>query len=303
MITILTRPPTLSILTAKEIGAEILGRKRGPRAVLDSLKRGLTNIDEPYAINSLRVTPITHVVSGAATLKYAIKKKQEGKIQQLIAGPVISVLPTDHDSIILSPEIDLILFPSKWTKDFFVSQAPILADKIKIWPAGTTVSEDVSSRSHKRVLFFIKNPDDIAEKRTAKVFTEAGYQVVRMVYGKFSQKEYFTNLLTCSAMVYMSFSESQGLALQEAWMRDVPTFVYNRGFWQAGTDTWKDSRISAPYLDARAGTFFSPDGNIEMEARSFIENIASFSPRVRALELSDEACAKKYIDIINAHEA
>jgi hypothetical protein len=49
--------------------------------------------------------------------------------------------------------------------------------------------------------------------------------------------------------IYLQTTETQGMALQEARMMNVPTFVWNRGYFKNKYLFWADSKISAPYLD------------------------------------------------------
>lgn len=302
MISLYTRPPQLTKTTIKELAAEIIGKKRGPRAVLESLTRGLQALAFPHVVNPLTPTAYTHVLSGVQTLKYAIKKKRQGKIEHLIAGPAIGIAPDTDARILLSPEIDLILLPSQWVKDFYISCAPSLEEKIRVWPAGVQVPKQYSHRTHKRVLVYVKNEDTKALEKIKESCTLHGYAVTILTYGSFKQETYFSHLYTSDFMIYMSNSESQGIALQEAWVRNVPTLVYSRGYWEYGTYRWNDTRIGAPYLTYDTGSFFSTSDDIPATIASFITSISNRNTRALGMELSDEACAKKYIDIIGVHE-
>lgn len=303
MIHILTRPPTPGITFLKEIAAELIKKNRGPRAVVASLSRGLQTLHVEHLVNSYSPTGMVHVASGHETLRYALHKKSKGIIQTVIAGPAISVGPYDHNAILLSPEIDMLLFPSQWTKDFFVHFEPSLNDKIVVWPAGTNIPNQTSTRKNKKVLLYIKNKDDACEHALVQACEKKGYTVSKLYYGTFSQKDYFDQLLQSDFMIYMSYSESQGIALQEAWARNVPTLVYNRGYWKNDTYTWKDEKISAPYLEPIAGSFFKPTDDITQSIHTFIEALSTFDPKSLALRLSDVECAKKYVDIIKKYHA
>ena len=100
-------------------------------------------------------------------------------------------------------------------------------------------------------------------------------------------------------MIYLSESESQGLALQEAWIRNVPTLVWDGGYWQCGKYKWQGSS-SAPYLTKDCGMFFKGKEDFINKFETFLKNLPNFQPREYSLEnFTDETATKNYLKIIN----
>lgn len=296
-ISLLTRRPGIFNLDfPKELIKRILNKKTGPAAVLESLERGLSDLGVKYSVNN-KIFDIVHVVYGVKTLEYAIKLKKKGKIKTLIVGPAIVVSPEDAGGIILDANIDEIVFPSDWTKDYYCSKYPELSNKIKIWPAGVSDPGEPDEKKE-GVLIFYKNNDKLLEEIKSYLENRINYSVLE--YGKFKQVDYYKLLSRTKYLIYLSNSESQGIALQEAWIRNVPSFVWNRGYWQSGESKWVDEKISAPYLNNQNGLFFKDMEDFINKFDLFITG--DFEPRKYCLEnLTDRKSAEILINIINKY--
>jgi hypothetical protein len=121
-----------------------------------------------------------------------------------------------------------------------------------------------------------------------------------IVYGKYKQEDYFEKLKVSKAMLYLSHSESQGLALQEAWVRDVPTLVFTRGYFAYGKHHFEATNISAPYLNEKMGLFFT-EKNFEETLTTFLTTIDTFTPREYVVEnLSDSVCAQHFTQLVTS---
>lgn len=196
------------------------GRVRGPEAVLGSLVRGLDSIGNfPFQINPTpnqfinQSNGIVHIISNANALSWAIEQKKSGKIKKILAGPTLAITPFDHKNILQDPNIDIILVPSEWVKDFYTSLAPVIAPKIRVWASG--VVETPASDKSGAPIFYIKNEDQKLIDSVTKTLEKSGrrFQVLR--YGNF-KKPLFTALLKSAPwMIYLGKSESQGLALHQ----------------------------------------------------------------------------------------
>jgi glycosyltransferase involved in cell wall biosynthesis len=105
----------------------------------------------------------------------------------------------------------------------------------------------------------------------------------------------------CVALVYIGKSESQGIALLEAWAMNVPTFVYKannpisitseHGTLILGPDQYS----AAPYLTDERGLFWS---NVS-ELGSYLKDINHFSPRNKSGMFSAKNCAIEYKNLFN----
>lgn len=266
----------------------------GPQAVRDSLTRGLEALNIPFSLDRLYGHEETAVVlSGTAALQAAIRKKRAGDIQKLIAGPNIVITPHEANKILFDPAIDQILVPCQWVKDYYHSIAPELSDKVSIWPAGVSCAH-ASSRDGS-VIIYAK--DDMSLREEAEtVVRDLGYNVSVFTYGTFTHKDYLHDLKTARAVIYIARSESQGLALQEAWMHDVPTFVHFTGYVETPVFRWEDEKINAPYLTHEFGAFY----HRAHELVDLFRKVNSYHPRNTCKNtLSDSASTKKLLEIIN----
>ncbi len=287
----------------KEVGRFLFKKARGPQAVNDSLMRGLKELNEPFFVNrkspKLDGSEIFFVNTSLDALKWLIELKKKGKIKMLIAGPNLVAFPNDHDKIILNKNIDYILFPSQWTKDFFCSKYKELEEKIKIWPAGVMTCELINEEK-KEVLIFCKNNKTLCAEIKSILEIRGDYFDI-LEYGKFKQNDYYKLLNKRKYLIYISESESQGIALQEAWMRNVPTFIWNRGYCQIGTEKWFNEKISAPYLNEKCGLFFKDIDDFKNKLHNFLNS--DFSTRDYCLNnLSDKKSAEIFLEIIKKYD-
>lgn len=321
-LNILTRPPKLFFPGAgryfvKWAIKKMLNKKRGPDGVLESLKRGLHEIGQPFLMNApLEKGQMVNVISNIEALRYAIAHKQEAGIARLIAGPNLIVLPDEHDSLLANPQIDIVLTVSPWISELYGKIIPALIPKMHIWPAGVQVpalpahaisnpnSGTPSDLKNTFIVFKKKVPNDIYEK-VINVLKSRNLEYEVFEYGTFKQSEYFA-ALDANGMtehvhvIYLQESESQGIALQEAWIRNVPTLVWNNGSYTSTTGVTVTGNVAAPFLTDEAGMTFSGMQDFEAVFDTFIMS-KSFSPRSYCLrELTDKASAEIYLKAIHA---
>ena len=77
-------------------------------------------------------------------------------------------------------------------------------------------------------------------------------------------------------MIYLSVSESQGLAMFEAWARNVSTLVWEKGEYE-GDGKSISGKISAPYLTDQVGLAFSSVEDFSRQLEVFLK--FGFNPR------------------------
>jgi hypothetical protein len=174
--------------------------------------------------------------SGIDSLKKCIILKKN-KIKTLLAGPNLVTVPSEHNYIILSKSINKILVPSNWVKKLYLQYAKNCKN-ISIWFSGVKVS-NFKRRKKNKVLIYLKKNINV--------------QIIE--HGFFSQKEYHEFLRGSRILIYFSYTESQGLAMQEAWSENVRTLVYKQPFWSYKNRRFKAS--SSPYLNKNCGIFFT----------------------------------------------
>ena len=270
---------------------KIIRKYSGPNAVEDSLLRGLKELNVPFSRNSLAAdTKAVVVLSGTQALRENILQKKNGRIQKLIAGPNIVAHPRDADNILLSPEIDLVIVPSQWVADLYTQVVPEMANKIKVWPSGVSISK-ASARTGKPIIYDKLGDNELI----SKIQQVLGVSTTVFNYGSFNQRNYLDALSAAPYLIYLAKSESQGLALQEAWAHDVPTLVNKSTHWEAGGLSWDSPQINCPYLTPELGVVFEKLKELPI----MIEHTSSLHPKRYCDErLSDRASAQKLLSFI-----
>jgi len=305
---ILTKSPTVSILSRdffKSVLVLLFNRVRGPKAVTSSLLRGLEKLQVGYLLNhysDFKKEDTVFVNENILALRYAINLKKEGKIRRLVVGPNFVIYPNDQEAIMRSTEIDFLLFPCEWIKRYWVSIAPELKDKIVVWPAGVENHGEVLTKNRDLVLIYLKNcPKDLFKSIIFQLeHNKIKFRVIR--YGSFKQSKYFKLLEKSKAVIYLSNSETQGIAMLEAWEKDVPTLVWDRGFVEFNGEKFFGTSTS-PYLSNETGDFFENEMEFKEKVLNFLNQLNKKTPRKYVLDnLVDEISTKAFLNFINYYE-
>jgi hypothetical protein len=278
----------------------------GHFAVTRSLLEGFQSIGQKYIYNPKNEDEYSEfcvVLSGRNALEKAIALKRKGRIKVLLAGPNLFLLPTDFDNLIYKTEINSFLVPSIWILKKYIKVEPKLSSRIKIWPAGVDISNwpknNKNKSTLKKVLFYIKSNSLIAEaNKCESILKSKLINVERLTYGNYKSADYKKLLSEVDLCVFFSPSESQGIALAESWASDVPTWVYERGFWTAPTgDVYSSS--SAPYLTDYTGDFFTSINEFSDLINSWQKLYGKYSPRKWVHEnMTDQICAFKILELL-----
>jgi glycosyltransferase involved in cell wall biosynthesis len=191
------------------------------------------------------------------------------------------------------------LVPCNWSGDFYVSLEPGLKSKIRIWPAGVELPALDTQEKKYDFLIYDKIGDHNLVDQIIEELSKRSLSYTLLNYGYFKQKDYFKALSESKSLIYLSGSESQGLALFEAWARGVPSLVWERGYWKYKNYEWNNSK-SGPYVTEENGMTFRDLGEFqtslpiflskEFKARKFIED-----------EFTLEKAADKYLTIYKSH--
>lgn len=289
----------------KLLGFKFRGRPKygGHRCVTTSLIVGLEKLGvnfnyDPQSLSDLGETVV--VLCGVKQLRQMIELKKKGVIKKLLAGPNIAVQPTDYDRILTSPEIDVCITPSEWVNNAYVIDCPELKGRIKAWPAGVDSEHwkpSGNKKDPKNLLFYDKRPEKNLIDNCRKYCEEKGYHVKTIVYGYYSLEEFKQALDKSSFLIHFVEQESQGTFLNETWSMNVPTIVWNPGFYRIGEKNYICS--SAPYLTKQTGAFFRNFEEFKKIEQSGAFEPQRYSARQWILEnLTDELSAQKLLDII-----
>ncbi len=293
----------ITILTER-IGAgsnKIAGHYGVTRSLLNGLKRlGVDFVYNPISANL--VTDTVVALAGIDTLENAINLKRQGKIKKLFAGPNIIVMPYNHNYIIASKEIDVCIVPSEWVGHLYQMDAPSLNDRIRVWPAGVDDNYWVSSNNRldtNKVLVYWKTESYDFCKNVETILSSYGWSPIILKYGSYNNETYKKLLNSVSFAVFISTSESQGLALAEAWAMNIPTIVWNpKKFSYEGKSFNFGS--ACPYLTKYSGQDWENFDEFKDIISKIKNQLPLFSPRKWVLEnMTDEICAQNLLDIIH----
>lgn len=320
MITVLTEPvsrvhqgPIASLVQFFEevrgVRGSVLEKAKcygGHAAVTRSLLEGLTRLEVQYQYNPRfipQVGDIVIVLAGIAPLDQAIAWKRAGRISTLLAGPNIVVRPTDYGGLIAEPEIDACIVPSQWVGTAYVEDAPTLAGRIKVWAAGVDERYWNGLRPHassKTVLLYQKSVSEELGLACERLLRSMGWSPIRVVYGRYTKDEYREVLASSVFAVFLSRSESQGLALAEAWAMNVPTLVWDPG--ELTFEGRKYSTVSAcPYLTSETGLSWETVTELEEVLTHVDDVVTSRAPRQWVLDhMTDEIAARNLLSMIEA---
>lgn len=279
-------------------------RYGGHYAVTRSLVEGLLSAEIPHNYNppTQQLLPTCIVLSGCDTLQFAIEQKRRGRIKKLYAGPNIVTLPDEHDNLIVSPEVDFCVVPSKWVEDLYLTRCPGLQGRTLIWAAGICADEWIPDRAancqeQDGVLIYIKG------ERGRQLFVHYHSVLLSwfgdltvLEYGRYDRVDYYRELNHCLLMIVFGGTESQGLALAEAWAMDIPTWVHVADSWDSpGGSAYPAS--AAPYLSSYTGAFFSDERTLKALRDQWARKALAYAPRNWVLaNMTDTLCAAKLTD-------
>lgn len=238
------------------------------------------------------------VLMGKDTLQYAIDFKKQWIIKKLIAWPAISV-PIDNKDMCFHDCIDIIVVPSQRVKDYFISLQIQSSQRIRVWPVGVE-DTSVSNKSKQQILIYKKSCPELLYIKIIEYLNRQSIEYKTLYYGKFLFSEYQQLLDESVAMIYLQESESQWIALQEAWIKDIPTLVRDRCYrtyqWQTRRQS---SKISCPLMTNDCGMTFT-EMNFQEQFSIFINNLSEYNPREYCINnLSDGMSAKMLLSYVS----
>lgn len=274
----------------KWVARRSVGKYSGPNAVEDSLLRGLKELGVEFRRNVKPQTGDTVIVlSGIQALREAITLKQRGIIKKLIAGPNIVAHPMDAGGVMLDKTIDIILVPSQWVANFWAQEAPELTPKLQIWASGVQIYEP-SNRSGQPIIYNKLNNINLLNETMS---IASGARIFN--YGTFAHADYLRALKSAPYLIYLAKSESQGLALQEAWAHGVPTLINKNEHFKSGDLSFVAPQINCPYLTPELGIVFRNT----VELPELIEQVKNLQPKIYCDQnLSDKVSAQKLLKLL-----
>lgn len=264
-------------------------------AVTSSIIRGLTTFDIPFTINPKNAEAIKDVVfclQDVKWLKRCIKYKNKGITKKLIVGPNMFGRSSADDHIILNSAIDLYLTPCEWNKIAHIQDEPEVSKIIEVWPAGINAhfwNPQSLQKNTNLVLIYWKTEPQAFCDQVKSLLEKYGWQPIIIKYGSYHVDHYKNLLNQVKFAVFISVSESQGIALAESWAMNVPTLAWDpqRPIFYCGKCF--DPVNSCPYLCDKTGRRWNKLDELE----SLLQNIdtywSEFSPRQWVLDNMTDA--------------
>ena len=214
-----------------------------------------------------------------------------------VMGPETMVLPSEYPEMF--SQYKYWAQPSQWCVDYF-KEFPVTRNvELNPWAVGVDTDKFTPDKSPKfDCLIFYKNvtkqTPESRIKEVRKALNDIGQTHRTVVYGKYKQDDFITLLNQCRYCVWLCGSESQNIAIMEAWSMDVPTYIWDERMFSYSNYTFEGAS-SAPYFDVECGVKRTdlkllPD---------FTANIPHYSPRNFMLNNHTlKHGASQYIDIM-----
>ncbi|WP_302795079.1 hypothetical protein [Cloacibacillus evryensis] len=256
----------------------------GHQDIVDSFLKGAKYFpDVKILVNPSRKEiegSVVYVPSGWKALRDAILLKSAGKIKKLISGPVGDHI-SDYAGMILNDAIDACVVPCEWYKMKCMKEAEekkINFGNIKVWPVG--VDHEIWSPQNKKTpedmskaLIYVKGRGALISEQADEVLAKIGKERKMIICGTHTPSEYRNLLEWCDFVVFCGHSETQGLAIAQAWSMNRQTLVYEpECFWEQGLS-------AAPYLTEHTGKKWRTAHDLSECLRSMV----LISPRVWVL--------------------
>jgi hypothetical protein len=223
--------------------------------------------------------------------------KKQGRVKMILAGPNLVTRANEFNGLIASNAVDICIVPSLWVQKAYEEDMPSLKGKIRVWFAGIdTEYWRPTPRLKDKVLVYWKTEPVLFCEQVECCIKEKGFDPFRVHYGKYTKEQFKTYLDQSLFAVFISISESQGLALAECWSMNVATLVWNPQTMQAHGRIY--SEVSAcPYLTSQTGKDWQQLSHLEL----LLNNHDSwlYQPRQWVLEnMTYKHSAERMITII-----
>jgi glycosyltransferase involved in cell wall biosynthesis len=133
-----------------------------------------------------------------------------------------------------------------------------------------------------RVLIYNKNQFEMTE-RIKQYLQSLNLAHDVLTYGGYTPDAYREKLRQATVLLWLSATETQGLAYLEALSMNVPVIAWDPGLWRYTSPALRKSfecpASSVPYFDARCGETFKATGDFPGAWQRFSERRAEYRPR------------------------
>lgn len=226
---------------------------------------------------------------------------------RILVGNGFMMSPLETRLLLNAPAVKGIFAPSEWVLRSYQRLCPELASKIVIVPTPLAPNKDLISKktrfSSVHALVYVKRGSEKILEKAVGLLQVRGISHQIFLYGGYKHTDFSHALQKSKFVVWIGESESQGLALLEAWKAGVPTFVYHRPgdiyvsdrdhSFKLGPGEWSP----APYLNPDRGKTWSTLEELTKVIDDTLSNSISFRP---AETVSEEFSAKKFLDSLRS---
>ncbi|MDF2434013.1 MAG: hypothetical protein JWP44_3644 [Mucilaginibacter sp.] len=290
----------------------IRGKQRpgGVMMIALNLMEGLDKIGIPYRFNDYKYIK-RHPEEIACIIGKPHLLTKKNWVNPIILGAGIFSHPIDYPDLLKQyPTIERILVPGPWMQQMF---QPWYGDIVTAWPVGINTEHwsmpipgyhheidfviyDKLNQDRDTLLHKVLNP-------ILKILKDRNLVVQIIRYGAYTHAELQKTLSKVKAAIFLSESETQGIAYQQILSSDIPILAWDRsGYWQ--DPHYYPERVkykpvsSVPYWDERCGVKFTDAEDFKEKLDGFLASLNEFKPRKYILEnLTLEICAEKYLQI------
>jgi len=292
----------INILSLSFLGEDI----SGPSKVVQNTIFGLQKLGVTVSINEdINNHEINWVHDDLFSYSYAVLMQKP-----IIFGPNLVVAPTEFPFKNKSPAPgSIFLAPSDWVRVAWINCLEFRKYRIKTWAAGIDTdlfSPKINSPTKKNVLIYFKNRRQSDLQAVLSTLITRGYEYKIFEYGKYSEVEYLEALNEAYFGIWISGTESQGIALMEALSMDLPLLVLDC---EHINDNYLDKSIniapnfpvafneivatSAPYFSSNCGLKINSILNIKFGIEQIEKGLVGFSPRSFILEQHTLDCSAR----------
>ncbi|MBF0155198.1 MAG: glycosyltransferase [Magnetococcales bacterium] len=231
----------------------------------------------------------------------------------IVAGIGLMTHPSEWPTLCDDYPVVRYLQHASWANDLY---KPYYGDRCALWPAGIDTDSWQPTESRRKdtdFLLYNKIHWCINERRIElldpikKILQKQGLSFLEIRYGHYRPVEYRQALARCRAMIFLSESESQGIACQEALSSGVPVLAWDPGECRDPLRfQWGVPHIpasSVPFFDERCGMCFPHSGAFLETLGCFLCTLQSgrFAPREHILErFTLEKSATQFLSYLDA---
>jgi hypothetical protein len=297
-----TNKMNVNILSRTFLGGNI----SGPSKVVKNTIFGLQKLGVTVSINEdINNHEINWVHDDLLSYSYAVLIQKS-----IIFGPNLVVAPNEFPFKNKSPASgSIFLAPSDWVNSAWVNCMDTPKYRITTWAAGIDTnlfSPKPKLTSKKIVLIYFKNRRQSDLDVVLDILIAMGYEYKIFKYGYYLESDFLEALTQAQFGIWISGTESQGIALMEALSMDLPILVVDCNHIN---DNYLDKSIniapnfpaafneivatSAPYFSNICGVKINSILNIKFGIEQIEKGLVGFSPRSFILEQHTLDCSAR----------